>query len=56
MAWMVFGTFFLVDGHAAWPWWCAWTAACVYDLWKENNDKANAWKLQIPPIRWDPPT
>jgi len=39
MAWMVFGTFFLIDAHAAWYWYAVWAAACLYDLKKEADDK-----------------
>jgi len=37
MAWIVFGTFFLVDGHA--PWWLypIWFSACVFDWVKDRK-------------------
>jgi hypothetical protein len=39
MAWMVFGTFFLLDAHAAWYWYVAWIAGNIYDLKKEHDQK-----------------
>lgn len=38
MAWIIFGTFFLIDAHAPWYWYLLWTAANVYDLAKEYKE------------------
>ena len=36
MAWLVFGSFFLLDGHASGWVWTAWIAAGLYDFLKER--------------------
>jgi len=38
MAWLVFGTFFLIDAHAPWYWFVIWAGAAIYDFAKEARD------------------
>jgi len=40
MAWLVFGSFFLMDGHAPWWVWLVWGLAGLYDFVKEKSQAA----------------